>query len=686
MIKQSSILFTLLFTTSLFGFSQTTDLLISEYVEGDGVEKYIEIYNGTGANVNLANYQLRLYSNGAAAPSITNTLSGTLANNSVIVYRNSGATIYAGATTIASVVNFNGDDAVELFNTSTGLMVDLIGNIGCDPGSAWSSGSFSTANKTIVRNANICSGVTSDPTNSPCTFPTQATEWTQYTQDDISNLGSHTETCSTPCVALAEPTVSASSLLFPDTTCTSIDLSWTTGNGSNAIVVASTTPIGGTPSDQTVYIANAVFGSGSTIAAGEFIIYNGNGTTTTVTGLSALTTYYFMIIEYNGTTTNCEENYLTSSTLIGNFSTPVCPASVDPEITGILVDACGGSEGVNEFITFTNGNSNLNMNDLKVTFPFISPYCNSGCGANTWVTNPTYTTQLNTTAGCAGLFVEADPIPANANVIIFTGSSPTFAFDFTGLCGSGPYYAVYSNNTGTGGRFGNYDNDCTKFRETIIDFGSSQDTATYQPCLLSPGAADGDYVAFAQDGTPTYSNDGCTPTATLPIELLSFEGKKQVNNTHLLTWVTLSEINNDYFTIERSTNAIDFTPIGTVLGAGNSNLNMYYQLVDDSPNNGINYYRLKQTDFDGDFKYANTIAINNKNNDYNLIISNHYLNVIASQNNTEDRIEVYDVLGQVVYSKKLINNTRINISSFRHGIYIIKVGNSSNQTITKMKF
>ena len=76
-----------------FGFSQATDLIISEYVEGSSNNKYIELYNGTGATVNLANYRLQLFANGAATPTNNVLLSGTLANGTTIVYKNSAATI-----------------------------------------------------------------------------------------------------------------------------------------------------------------------------------------------------------------------------------------------------------------------------------------------------------------------------------------------------------------------------------------------------------------------------------------------------------------------------------------------------------------------------------------------------------------------------------------------------------------
>ncbi len=102
-------------------FSTTTagsDLFISEYIEGSSNNKYIEIYNPTAASVNLSNYRLRLYANGASTASPDNVLSGSLASGATIVYENSAAAAYGGAATSNTAVNFNGNDAVELFNIS----------------------------------------------------------------------------------------------------------------------------------------------------------------------------------------------------------------------------------------------------------------------------------------------------------------------------------------------------------------------------------------------------------------------------------------------------------------------------------------------------------------------------------------------------------------------------------------
>ncbi len=166
------------------------DLIISEYIEGSGNNKYIEISNFTGTSVNLANYQLLLFSNGVSTASNTHTLSGTLADGESMVYRNSSAsqTQYSTSTAVA----FSGNDAIALYKISPAGYVDIIGEIGDDPGSAWTSGSHSTVNKTLVRKASVTQGVS---TNLASGFPTLTTEWDVYNQDVITYLGSHTMDC-----------------------------------------------------------------------------------------------------------------------------------------------------------------------------------------------------------------------------------------------------------------------------------------------------------------------------------------------------------------------------------------------------------------------------------------------------------------------------------------------------------
>ena len=165
-----------------------SDLFISEYVEGSSFNKYIEIFNGTGSDVDLSNYELRLYPNGSASPSTTNTLSGTLADGQVVVLANGSATLYTGPTTTATAVNFNGDDAVALYNNGTSSFADIFGTIGEDPGSQWNVGGNNTKDMTLRRNGSVSMGVTSNPAPG---FATLGSEWMESNKDDVSGLGTH---------------------------------------------------------------------------------------------------------------------------------------------------------------------------------------------------------------------------------------------------------------------------------------------------------------------------------------------------------------------------------------------------------------------------------------------------------------------------------------------------------------
>jgi hypothetical protein len=172
-----------------------SDLIISEYIEGASYNKAIEIYNGTGSSINLSNYSLKLASNGAQAWGNSLTLSGTLANNDVYVlaHKDAAADILAVADyseATASVINFNGDDSLGLFNGEN--LIDIFGSIsGTDPGTSWvvpyyesGEATATTHDKTWVRHSSV--------TGPNSTSPFASTEWLVYDIGTHSYLGSHT--------------------------------------------------------------------------------------------------------------------------------------------------------------------------------------------------------------------------------------------------------------------------------------------------------------------------------------------------------------------------------------------------------------------------------------------------------------------------------------------------------------
>jgi hypothetical protein len=169
---------------------------ISEYIEGGSFNKCIEIYNPTGSDIDLSTdgYQLKIYFNGSASAGNTINLTGTLAAGDVyVVCDDSAAEAFLAEADLAAGGNFfNGDDAVELVSSSGTL--DIFGSIDDDPGSRWQSANGNdTQNQTLVRNSNVYQGITVNPGIAGIGgFTTLETEWTEFGQDVVSDLGSHT--------------------------------------------------------------------------------------------------------------------------------------------------------------------------------------------------------------------------------------------------------------------------------------------------------------------------------------------------------------------------------------------------------------------------------------------------------------------------------------------------------------
>jgi hypothetical protein len=171
--------------------SGSMTLFFSEYIEGSGSNKALEIYNPLSIGFDLSACRVNLYSNGSSAVSNFVALSGSLAAGEVFVICNasSNALILAQCDLQNSATaNFNGDDAVEL--VCGGVTLDVIGQIGFDPGTEWVNGGVSTLNQSLVRKCGITTG---DTVRNDAFDP--SVEWNSFPQDTFTNLGSHTVSC-----------------------------------------------------------------------------------------------------------------------------------------------------------------------------------------------------------------------------------------------------------------------------------------------------------------------------------------------------------------------------------------------------------------------------------------------------------------------------------------------------------
>ena len=178
-----------------------TGVFFSEYIEGTSNNKALEIYNGTGAPLNISNYRVRMYFNGSSSAGTTVTLAGTVAPGDVFVLAQSAATaaIAAQADQFSSASWYNGDDAITLEFIPTNSVVDSIGQIGFDPGSEWGTGLVSTADNTLRRKAAITTG----DTNATNVFD-PSIEWDGFATDTFGGLGSHNFTPPPPPVLVRE--------------------------------------------------------------------------------------------------------------------------------------------------------------------------------------------------------------------------------------------------------------------------------------------------------------------------------------------------------------------------------------------------------------------------------------------------------------------------------------------------
>ncbi len=162
----------------------------------------------------------------------------------------------------------------------------------------------------------------------------------------------------------------------------------------------------------------------------------------------------------------------------------------------------------------------------------------------------------------------------------------------------------------------------------------------------------------------------------LPVELVSFSCK-EIAHSALIEWETASELDNDYFSIERSRNSIDWETLALVGGAGTSNHQINYSYADENPLSGQSYYRLKQTDYNGEFSYSDIESVNFDPSTQIKIYPNPTVNYITIEWNTieEPEYNISNLFGEnltdQIASNFLNGKTQLDLSSLRAGIYII---------------
>jgi hypothetical protein len=197
----------------------------------------------------------------------------------------------------------------------------------------------------------------------------------------------------------------------------------------------------------------------------------------------------------------------------------------------------------------------------------------------------------------------------------------------------------------------------------VLQSGCGAPTVSGSFTGLSPGTTY--YIAISGPDNEQDTFNLCFGTV-LPIELIEFDGYSD-DRVNILYWTTASEINNDYFRLERSEDGIHWETLTEVKGVGNSSIKTNYKFIDEDPYVMTTYYRLSQVDFDGKDEMFDTIAVENESGVFYIYSKSEDNNIYLS---SPYYFELYNMMGQVVVSG---SGDVVNTLGLPQGIYVLKI-------------
>jgi hypothetical protein len=337
----------------------------------------------------------------------------------------------------------------------------------------------------------------------------------------------------------------------------------------------------------------------------------------------------------------------------------------------------------------------------KNGFPTGSQFC-------TYVTNPTYdycttAAPLGTspqnfnnycyTIGSDGSYTEPPPsqfcassLQNNAWYTFTVNCSCTPPCQVTGTVGN-----IVCYGGGAGFQLGFWSGSCSSLSYLGCTSGSGG-TVTFtlnnaSPCQVVRLGMDGN------SGANCSYSIAMTNVVPLPIELINIGGKAEEKSNRLF-WSTATEKDNAYFTIEKSPDGINFNVLSKVNGAGTSYTRIDYEYVDDHPYEGITYYQLSQTDYDGTTKKLGIIAVDNKSKvkDIEFVpnpVSENGILKIPTYKEEDISISIEDITGKIIESKNITiepgtNAFEVNFSSLEKGMYFIHISSRTKNQYIKV--
>ncbi|MFZ2906632.1 MAG: T9SS type A sorting domain-containing protein [Cyclobacteriaceae bacterium] len=216
---------------------------------------------------------------------------------------------------------------------------------------------------------------------------------------------------------------------------------------------------------------------------------------------------------------------------------------------------------------------------------------------------------------------------------------------------------------------------------TPLSISTPSDLITITPTITTPVVADGNHYLFVRTRDilgkwSHYEPLVFTVDSALPVELYDFIATAMRDGRVKLQWTTATELNNDYFTLEHSAPGLEFNQLFDVAGAGTTTRTTHYEEIHETPVAGINYYRLKQTDFDGSYTYSKIVSadVTKTTTVYPNPVRGNWF-VEFSESNTEGRrLEIFDITGKKIMEhvtqQSRVELTREGIIS---GTYILRI-------------
>jgi hypothetical protein len=276
------------------------------------------------------------------------------------------------------------------------------------------------------------------------------------------------------------------------------------------------------------------------------------------------------------------------------------------------------------------------------------------------------------TVGYAGIILKFDQRNANAANNTETIQYSTDGTNFTDFA-----MFSYASTDAT-----NYVNGRTVDFTSITALNNNSNAKFRIVSMATSGVYLGTNAAYAGGGS--WRLDMITVTYnTLPVEFVKFEVKNS-EKAAVLNWSTASEKDNDLFKIEHSTNGKTYESIGEIKGKGTSYEMSHYSFEHPTPSVGVNYYRLKQVDFDGKFEYSPVRSVVFGKGKFSLKSSlvNDILPVV-SNDDAITPLSIYSISGQLMQTGKVQGEQTLNIGTLPSGLYIVRTNAGDVARFTK---